>query len=254
MFRPQSCAVNCKRLTDIAGRGGQIGLRERHYFRTRRGARCVQHHRCVARLCIAALRRRLRVCAGLARHEREAACALIKLRHQVDHTHAKLAGGVHRRRAAALLDDERAGVQIRQVELELVSAIGRVERRAGHAAGAGHEAGRHLGAVGQHDGHALVATDAQTVQAFQRGVDQAAQCAVAQGLARRRRDGGCRIGARGQQFFQGVLHRCLVSSCVHGGALEPDSSAPMNDGGADPIEPRRCQARARACNQAAPRL
>jgi hypothetical protein len=48
--------------------------------------------------------------------------------HQVDNAHAQLRGHVDRRRVAAALDDQRLRVQVGQVELELVGAVGRVQR------------------------------------------------------------------------------------------------------------------------------
>ena len=67
-------------------------------------------------------------------------------------------------RCAVVFDDQRLGVQVRQVELELVGAVGRVQRGRRHTAGGADEAGRHLGAVGQHEGDAVIAADAQAVQ------------------------------------------------------------------------------------------
>ena len=122
------------------------------------------------------------------------------------HAHAELLGHRDGRRRAAALDDQRLGVQVRQVELELVGAVGRVERRAGHAAGAGDEAGRHLGAVVEHDRDAVVAADAQAIEPLDGGADQAAQCAVRQRRPARRRNRRSGIGAPGEQVHQRRLH------------------------------------------------
>lgn len=111
-----------------------------------------------------------------------------------------------RRRCAALLDDQRLGTQVGQVELELLGTVGRVQRRTGHASGAGQETARHHRPVRQHDGDPVVAADAVRVQRRQRGLDLAPQRAMAQrGAIRRAQRGGDGVGG-GQQAQQGVMH------------------------------------------------
>ena len=67
-------------------------------------------------------------------------------------------------RVVAFGHDQRLGVQVGQVEVELVVAVGRVERRGGGAGGDGDEGRRHLRPVRQHDGDPVVAADADAVQ------------------------------------------------------------------------------------------
>ena len=105
-------------------------------------------------------------------HERKAAGTGVRARHQFDDPHAQPLRDLDGRTAAATRDDQRLGLQVAQVELELLGAVGRIERRARDAAGAGHEAGRHLGAVVEHDRDPVVAPDAEGVEPGQRGVDQ----------------------------------------------------------------------------------
>ena len=126
---------------------------------------------------------------------------------QVEQTHTQFAGDRDRGGCAALFDDERAGVQVRQVKLELVGAVGRVQRRAGDAAGAGHEAGGHLGAIGQHDGHPVIATDAKCIELTDGATDQRPQCAKTQTWPGRRRDGWRRVRAIGKKVSQNLSHQ-----------------------------------------------
>ena len=66
------------------------------------------------------------------------------------------------------------------------------------------EAARHLRAVAEHDADAVVAADAERVQARQRVGDEAAQAAVVEAgpAGRGERDGV--VGAGGEQLLQGL--------------------------------------------------
>ena len=60
----------------------------------------------------------------------------------------------------AFQDHQRLGIEIGQIEVEFLGAIGGIERRGGGAAGDGDEGGRHFRPIGQHDGDTVVAADA----------------------------------------------------------------------------------------------
>ena len=123
-------------------------------------------------------------------------------RAQIDQPHAQLLGRRDGRRSAVVFHDQGLGIQVGKIELEFVGAVGRVERRRGHAARGAEKTGRHLGAVGQHDGDTLVALDAQAVQRGQRALHELAQAAVAQRRPAGRGDGHRVIGGRGQHAKQ----------------------------------------------------
>ena len=126
---------------------------------------------------------------------------------KVEQTHAQFDRDLHRGGCAALFDDQRSGVQVRQVKLELIGAVGRVQRRAGDAAGAGHEAGGHFGPIGQDDGHPVIAADAKCVELTDGAGDQRPQCAKTQTWPGRRRDGWRRVRAVGKKVSQNLSHQ-----------------------------------------------
>ena len=71
---------------------------------------------------------------------------------KLDDAHTKLAGHFDGGRGAARVDHQRARIQVRQIELELVGAVGRIQRGA-HRAGCHGDHGRgHLGPLRDHQG------------------------------------------------------------------------------------------------------
>jgi hypothetical protein len=103
---------------------------------------------------------------------------------QLDHRDAQFGGHGTGRRLAALRHDQGFGVQIAQVELELISPVGHVERSACARAGHGHEGGGHFRAIGQDQADAVPAANTQPVQRLNGAAHEGIQCAVAQGLGR----------------------------------------------------------------------
>ena len=93
-------------------------------------------------------------------------------------------------------------LQVVEVELELVGAVGRVERRGGGAAGDGDEGRRHLRPVRQHDRDPVAAADAERVQASHRLARERAQAAEGERGPLRRAD---RRGV-GRAFGNDVEH------------------------------------------------
>jgi hypothetical protein len=123
--------------------------------------------------------------------------------HQVQHPDPEFFSHRHRGRLAVFFHDQGLGVQVGQVELKLIGAVGRVQRSAGHAASASGKTRGHLGPVGQHDGDPVVATYALGVEKGQRVVHQATQALEVECAA-----AGCSkrwgmVGAGGQQVDQG---------------------------------------------------
>ncbi len=107
--------------------------------------------------------------------EMKASGSLLAERLQGEDRHAELFRHRDRRRFHALLHDQRAGVEVRQVEFELLGAIARIERGGGGAGGDGEKGGSHFGSVGQHDGDPVVAADPDLVEGLQGFGDLAAQ-------------------------------------------------------------------------------
>ena len=131
MFRPRSAGVNCSVRAMLRGRGAQVGAASA----ARSSGREVVPEVCstiatssgcgvaagARRACGAAPSRgrSVKLPAGRRRRRPGRACA-----------RPACCATSTRRRGAAVLDDQRLGVQVRQVELELVGAVGRVQRRA----------------------------------------------------------------------------------------------------------------------------
>ena len=110
----------------------------------------------------------------------ERARSRVRLGHERDQPDAELLRRVQRRRFAAHFDDQRLGVEIAEVELELILPIGGVERRRGRGGGDGKKRGRHLRSVGEDDGDAVAAADAKLVQLGDGAIDERAQGRVGQ--------------------------------------------------------------------------
>src|SRR5580658_6878384 len=108
----------------------------------------------------------------------ETASPRLRLGHERDQTDIELLRGCYRRRFAAGFDNQRLGVEIAEVELEFVLAIGGVERRRGRRGGDGKKRRRHLGPVWQDDGDAVAAADAEFIQLGAGAIDERAQSRV----------------------------------------------------------------------------
>ena len=108
-------------------------------------------------------------------------------RRQPSNVHDTVPAGDRDGRPGVVADrhDQRLGLEVGQVEVELVVPVGRIERRS-RGRGDGEEGGRHLRPVRQHDRHPVAAADAERIQLFCGGVDQTPQAAKAE-----RRPIGC---------------------------------------------------------------
>ena len=83
----------------------------------------------------------------------------------------------------------RRGLQVLQIELELVGLVGRVERGRAAGGGDGQEGGRHIRTIRQHDRHPIAAADAGRGECRADAFGQRAQAGAAQPGAARCADG-----------------------------------------------------------------
>ena len=169
MLRPRSAAVRRERGAHVAGRGADVALGQRHDLRPRRRARSVQDQRDVVRL-----RRRRSAGGGWPRAVQRRQLERARRRMPASGVscsdrHAEPPRHLDRRRCACPPRRSAAvACEVGQVELELLGAVGGIERRRRAARGRREKAHRHLRTVGQHDGDAIVAASAQAAQRLQR--------------------------------------------------------------------------------------
>ena len=83
---------------------------------------------------------------------------------QLNQGNAHLASHLDGGAGGALLHDQGLGIEVVQIKLELISAVGRVQRSRRATTGHGDEAGGHVGTVGQHQRHTVIAANADTVE------------------------------------------------------------------------------------------
>ncbi len=123
---------------------------------------------------------------------------------QLDQRNLALRRDGTRGRVRAALDDQRLGVEIAEIEIELVGAIGGVERRGRRPACHRDEGGRHLRPVRHHHRDRVALIDAERAQRAAGLLHQAQQLGPRHGLAVRRADRR-RLGiARAQQVGDGL--------------------------------------------------
>ena len=129
------------------------------------------------------------------RFDREGARSGSRVGTQFDDRHAQLlcdrAGG----RVDATLDEQGLRLQVVQVELELVGAVRRIERRGRGSCGDGDKRRCHVRAVAEDDRHAVVPADAERVEPIDR--------------------------APGERAKPGVGQRRLIERCYCGGFVTP---------------------------------
>src|ERR1700722_13841780 len=88
----------------------------------------------------------------------------LRLGGEGDQGDAKLLRSAKRGRLAARFDDQRPRLEILEVELELVLAIGGIERRRRRRGGHAKNRRRHLGSVRHYDRDPIAAADSEFVQ------------------------------------------------------------------------------------------
>jgi hypothetical protein len=108
---------------------------------------------------------------------------------QFQHHDAEFLRYRQRGRTAAVRHDHRLGIQVTEVELELVRAVGRVQRRSRAGTGYGNKSAGHLRAVGQDDGNPVAAANAEAIQGVGSTRDELVQATITQ-----RNAGRCRHG------------------------------------------------------------
>ena len=183
---------------DVVGRGRDICLTERHDLGTRGRAGRMQYQRDIVGLGGTGLRRSAARLAGKA----ERARARRPVRREFNQRDPELLGDGNCGRGAAGFNDQRLRVEVAHVELELVAAIGGIERRGGRSGGDAHERGRHLRAVRQHDRDAVAAPDAERVERADGFINQPAQGRIGQRRRVMRENRGRVVAPRGEEVFQ----------------------------------------------------
>ena len=146
----------------MIGRCGHVDVAERHDLGARRSSGGMQDQGNVRLFGKAAAlsgpgHRRIR-------HQREIAGRTLWLWNEPNNRNIAGLGNAQGRAFHAVKDDERLGIQIRQIKLELFGPVGGIERRGGRAAGNRNKRGRHFGTVRQHYANPIVTPYAHTIQ------------------------------------------------------------------------------------------
>ena len=139
----------------------------------------MQHEGDVVWFGIAAVRRRGRL-AVVDRDQFEYSGGVAAGAHDLDHGNLQLGRDTECGRGTAALDDQGLGLEVGEIEFELVGAVGRIERCRGRAGRDRHERGGHLGSVRQHQRHTVIAPDPEPVKTRHGALDVFTQAAVSQ--------------------------------------------------------------------------
>ena len=192
---------------DVPRRGAQIRLRERDELRASCGSAGVQQKRDVLTLPGA---RRLRLSTQRRGSlQPEGPRALCRLRMQLDDGDGELRRHLSRWRVHAGLDHEGLRAQVAQVEVELVLAVARIQRRRRDSRGEARESSGHLRPVAQDHRDAVAASDSHRVDGVDGARRQLAQGVPGQRLRRIGRADGARSGGAPRELRQngvGILH------------------------------------------------
>ena len=182
IVRPQR-----QRLRDMPRRRDQIALRERYELGTRSRSRGVEKQSRLVGATTEALGG-----AAAPTVETEDTCSCIRVDVELDHSHTAVRRGLADRRIDAARDDDRSHLEIGEVEIELLTAIGRVEGRAGRRRGECQERGRRFRAVLDHECNPIVLLDAAIANLSGHGTEQLVKGAVVERAAPGRQQGGSR--------------------------------------------------------------
>jgi hypothetical protein len=109
-------------------------------------------------------RRRRWQCLARLSGEREEARRVVHVRHKIQNRHALGARDGSSRRVIVCKHDERLRIEIGQIKVEVISAIGRVQRSAGCARRDGQKRGGHLRPVRQDHRDSVAVADAEGTQ------------------------------------------------------------------------------------------
>jgi hypothetical protein len=126
------------------------------------------------------------------------------IRMQFGYIDAHPRGDRARRRVQPRGNDQQPGLQILQVEREVVFAISRVQRGTTAGRSGCEERRRHLGAVGQHDGNRVIRAQAAVTQLLPDPAHEATELAKAERRATGREDCGIPGEGCGMLVEQGV--------------------------------------------------
>ena len=199
--------AQCQGLGNIAGRGQQIALQQRHDLGPRGRARCVQHQ---GRIAGAG-----EVPGGTqpGRHDNlslvdqeQAARGRFRDRPHIDDIDAAPLGHGTGRRIEPFLDQQQPCLDIREIEIEFLAAIGGIERCRDRAGGDPQEGHRHFRPVGQHHGDAIGLTHTKRVERAAKRVHLPAETGAIQHRAAGCCDGRCGSLARPDHVAQRGRH------------------------------------------------
>ena len=200
MFSPRSWCVSLSVARMLRAEATRFALGQRNQLRARGRARRMENQRDVRRGCISA--RDVFGGRGRRGRERERPRSSLGLRLELHHRDAEPGCDFPGRRLAASLHDEGPAAQIRQIELELLGPVGRVQRRRRGRGGDADKGRGHLGTVRQDDGDPIVPAHAYLVERADRAIHLPSQLRVGQRTSPWRSDRR-RLGfAPGNESFQ----------------------------------------------------
>ena len=134
-----------------------------------------------------------------------------------------------RRALVARGHDQRLGPQIREIEVQLLGPVGRVQGGGGGTAGDGDEGRGHLRPVRQHDRHPVAAADAHRIERGHGRIRELAQGTEGQGRPLGGQDCGGIGGMGSQKVPDGLGHGVLGSWLREAQAPERHSARPAKD-------------------------
>ena len=182
----------------------QVALTQRDDLGPRRRAGRVQHEADIVGTRLTG------TIGGPAHRSGEIECAgrPVRLRLQLDQRDVQTLRDLAHRRIDACLHDHGLRFEVGQVELELVGAVAGIERRGGGGVGDAQERSGHLGAVGQDDRDAVLASEPEAVELLAGLGNLSAEAVEAELRASGRAErGGAAIQRReqfGERFGVGV--------------------------------------------------
>ena len=182
---------------DVAGRGTDITLRQGDDFWPRCRARCMQYQRDGIRVL------RAIGAGGTSRSSAQGEIAGGSAGRQLDDGNAEFCRNLPCRCLVSALDNQCAGFQILQIEIEFLCPVSRVQGGGGNGGSHGHKGGRHFRPVRQYNGNGIPVAQAKAVQGSGCAFDQFAQAKVTEGRAVGSRNGIGIVAGRAQQIMNG---------------------------------------------------
>jgi hypothetical protein len=152
--------VEPQRPGDIARRGHQIRLRQRHHLRPRRRARRMQYQGLIAGL----REHGSHVHRGRLEIQRKDTSRFCRRRAEPNHADTERLCHRNCRHICPFFDDQRPRRQVREIKLKLAAPIVGIERRARRTHRDREHTSSHLGTVGQHNRHSVTTRNPGVVQ------------------------------------------------------------------------------------------